>query len=354
MKISCTTAITIFLLLSPYLCFADDAWAALITRTNSAVEARDYAQAEQLADETLQLFENKQEDKLDRLIYTLYNTGEIYHAQTKFPQAEHYYKKAYELALKSENDNPALPRMHLCERLGVSLLDNSKLDEAESTLRSCVNKVPPASFDRNDFRARIALIDALLLKRQFVEAESIARDQLQYVQKTLPENSMELADSLSQLSSSIQKQDLGRRLNEATSYMRQALSLCLKLAGENDLKCAEYEDNLGELLVARRELDDAEQRIQHALSVRKLKLGDNNAITAATKYNLARLYFVEDRYEEAVPLLQNVLTVFKATFGPKSGYLLDAVDRLARCYRKLGKDKEANRLERDYGVWQVR
>jgi tetratricopeptide (TPR) repeat protein len=352
LRTTLTLFITTFLLLSACLCHAEDAWLTLAERSKTALDAKDYPLAEQLSLQEMQLFVDKQEAKLDRLIYTLYTLGEIYHAQNKIAQAEDNYRKAYTLS-KAEGDHPSISRLLICGRLGAVLLDDSKLDEAESTLRGCVSKMPPQSFDQYDFVARSAFISMLQHQGKFEEAESTSRDWLQAVQRELPPDSMEIADSLNMLSLSIQKENFGKRMGEAEGYLKQAISVCHKATEANDLRCATFEDNLGEQLSNQGKFDEAETYIKSALQARTLGLGENHAYTASTAFNLGRLYFLQDRYEEAVPILKKAFATLKTTYGSNSTYLEDVQHYLVSSLRKLGRDQEARRIERENGMWVV-
>jgi len=345
-------AIAILLFLSVRLCYADDPWLTLAERTKTAVASKDYVLAEQLASQEMQLFVDKKDNNLNRLVYTLFTLGEIYHIENKIALAEENYKKAYEMS-KAQGDNPSISRLLMCGRLGTILVDDSKFDEAETTLRSCVNKSPPPSFDKDDFLARTAFISALQHQGKLDEAESMSRDMLQSVQKALPPDSPEIADSLNMLSLTIQHEKLGIHMMEAENYMRQAIAICRKTAEENDLRCAIFEDNLGEQLAGEEKFDEAEKHIKYALQMRTLKLGENHPYTASTAYNLGRLYFLQERYEEAVPILKKVLANFRTTYGANSTYLEDVQHYLVSSLRKLGKDQEARRIERENGMWVV-
>jgi tetratricopeptide (TPR) repeat protein len=192
-------AIAIVLFLSSSVCYAEDAWLTLTERYKAAFDSRDYVLAEQLALQEMQLFIDKRENNSNRLVYTLLMLGEIYHIENKIAPAEENYRKAYEMS-KTQGSIPATSRLLICSHLGNILVDDSKFDEAETMLRSCVNKTPPPSFDKDDFVARSAFINALQRKGKLDEAESMSRDTLQWVQKTLPPDSTETADSLNMLS----------------------------------------------------------------------------------------------------------------------------------------------------------
>ena len=317
------------------------------------MKANDYVQAERLAIQALQLFESGQETNIHKQVYSLYTLGKAYRVQNKITPAEDYFKKAYETSLRSEGDKPSIPRVRMCGDLAEMLLDNSKADEADTLLHSCLPKKPPQSFDKNDYETRNELIRLLQFQRKLDDAETIARDQLKYVKRALPPDSSEIAESLNALSLSIQMQDMGRRLAEATDYMQQALAICVKAYDENNLECATFEDNLGEQLVGENKYDDAEKHIKHAFQVRTLKLGENHPYTSSTAFNLGRLYFLQERYEEAVPILKKVVANFKATYGANSTYLEDVQHYLVSSLRKLGKNQEARRIERENGMWVV-
>ncbi len=312
MKTPLKVAVLILLLLSSYVCHATDTWATLSVQINSAMKAKDYAQAEQLAIKTLQLFESGQETNIHEQVYTLYTLGEIYRAQNKIAPAENYLKKAYEISLRSEGDKPGMSRVMMCGHIAEVLLDDSKADEAENLLRSCLPKSPPQTFDKDDYEARNRLIRALQFKKKLDDAETMSKDQLQYVQRALPPDSIEIAEGLNALSLSIQNQDLGKRLGEATGYMQQAWAMCVKAYDENNLECATFEDNLGEQLTSAKKFDEAEKHIKSVLQVRTLKLGENDPFTASTAFSLGRLYFLQERYEEAVPILKKGTRQFQS------------------------------------------
>jgi hypothetical protein len=66
------------------------------------------------------------------------------------------------------------------------------------------------------------------------------------------------------------------------------------------------------------------------------------------------VYFQQRRYEEAEPMLKNAHALFKKSYGSKSEYIQAVHLRFVETLKRLNKDNEAPKFERDNVVWIVR
>jgi hypothetical protein len=67
----------------------------------------------------------------------------------------------------------------------------------------------------------------------------------------------------------------------------------------------------------------------------------------ATSINyLADLYFDYDKYDQAEPLYKRSLTIRENFFGPEHPEVATSLIGIAELYRKTGRDKEADELEK--------
>jgi tetratricopeptide (TPR) repeat protein len=57
--------------------------------------------------------------------------------------------------------------------------------------------------------------------------------------------------------------------------------------------------------------------------------------------NLAELYRVQGKYAEAEPLCKRSLAMLEKALGPNHPDVATVCENMAKCYRNLGKEKEA-------------
>jgi tetratricopeptide (TPR) repeat protein len=61
--------------------------------------------------------------------------------------------------------------------------------------------------------------------------------------------------------------------------------------------------------------------------------------------NLALLYKAQGMYVEAEPLYKRSLAIMEKAFGPDHPNVATVCENMAECYKKVGKEKEAEELE---------
>jgi tetratricopeptide (TPR) repeat protein len=73
------------------------------------------------------------------------------------------------------------------------------------------------------------------------------------------------------------------------------------------------------------------------------KIKNRNSLTSLN--NLALLYVAQARYAEAEPPYKRSLAIYEKALGPNHPEVATVRENLATCYRKAGKQKEAEELE---------
>lgn len=347
--------VAIVLMFLSLTCSADENWLKLIEQARSYAQVKDFKAAELHAREALDSIEKDGDKSRGRLAFTYLMLGEISQNQGLSREAEPFYRQAYELGRKMEAENESLPFSpdSVCASLGTTLRENQKLDEAESLLKSCI-KPQKKVLNREDLNVLSTLIYTLLQQRKFTEAESVANTSLETLRSNNHQESLEVSLMMQMLAKSIQRQEKGNRWGEAAGIMRDALRICQNVAPGNDLNCANIEVDYAEAIAAQGEFEKAEPYATHAYQARKTLLGDEHPYTASAAMLLGELQFYQGHYENALPTLKYVHANFKKVYGAKNSYMVSIHHLLVTCYRKLGMESEAGKLERDTGLWVIK
>ncbi|HMK77577.1 MAG TPA: tetratricopeptide repeat protein [Thermodesulfobacteriota bacterium] len=61
--------------------------------------------------------------------------------------------------------------------------------------------------------------------------------------------------------------------------------------------------------------------------------------------NLGLLCYAQGKYGEAEPLYKRSLTIAEKTLGPNHPNVANICANMAKCYKKLGREHEAEKLE---------
>lgn len=342
-------------LLLPLACLAGDDWLRLVEQARSYAQTKDYKRAEQYASQALELIVKNGETSKGARAYTNLVMARIYDQQGLSPQAEPYYREAYVLGRGLEAAGEQLPFSlgTVCADFGNVLREVQKLDEAGQVLKSCANSGKWV-VNGEDMDVVTTQLYTLMQQSKFTEAESIASAKLATMRENGHQDSLGQVAVMHALAKSIQNQEKGKRWREAAVILRDALKICQGIPSTDGLNCANVEVDYADALGGQSKFEEAESYATHAYQVRKAALGEEHPYTAAAAMLMGKLQFFQGNYEAALPTLRYVHTVFKKTYGPKNAYMNSVHSLLVDCLRKLGKNSEAARLERETGLWVVR
>jgi serine/threonine-protein kinase len=168
-------------------------------------------------------------------------------------------------------------------------------------------------------------------------------DALEIRRRNPGENSLEFAESLSNLASMLLYR---AELDRAEPLLRQALDLRRELAGEESVEVAECLHLWATLLAAKGEYQAAEPLFRRALEFRSELLGEEHIAIAESLNDLATLLRKTGRYSEAEEMFRKALRLFRALKGDEYPNVAVAMSNLAGTLREQGQYRAAAAMHR--------
>lgn len=171
--------------------YAEDEWLTLIEKARSDAKAGRFGDAEQHAKSALQLIDDFGEPIVGRRAFTLFLIGEVYANQGRPKDAEPYFSNSYDdISRQMQAGRSMISPTRVCERYGRVLSEIEKYDEAEKLLRNCLGHTPESTPGWDEINAAATLMELMVRKKEFAEAESIANTLLARLKKIFPETKL--------------------------------------------------------------------------------------------------------------------------------------------------------------------
>ena len=230
-----------------------------------------------------------------------HNHGRFFMSQGRFEEAEAVYRGLLQEKTKCPiDDDETLLAM---AQLAFSLLDQGKLDEAETLYRQCVSG-----------NLRTKGVKHLETLTAIHNLAGVLRD--------------------------------GGKLSEAETLFRKALVGKTATLGEEHSETLATMNQLGHVLYRRRQFEEAESLYRKTLKLEQKLLGDSHPDTLSTLNNLALLLSETGRLDEAVRMYRQQLKLMEEKLGPDNPSTLTSVNNLAFALNRQGKFEEAERMYR--------
>lgn len=318
---------------------------AIMEQAKAKRVAADFAAAEQLAREGMDFARANFGDG-DFRVANAYNLlGRILGDEGRLAEAESLFRKAADQRRKTlGEEDPRTAKSYIF--LGKELAEMGELAEAERSFHEALRM-------QQRYRAKsdpdiaatlnnLAKLDVDLGRPDQAEAE--AKEALAIVQAAYPGRDYPAAaKSLRLMAMAVHKHP--KRVEEAETYARRALSMEEALNGPDHPDTARDQALLGMLLLERGHSDDAEPLLRHALAVEEKSLGSEHPDTAKTMANLAHLLAGKARPVEAEALYHHALDIARS-----AGQLQQQAQyarQLGRFLAKHGQEKAALALYRE-------
>jgi serine/threonine protein kinase/tetratricopeptide (TPR) repeat protein len=157
----------------------------------------------------------------------------------------------------------------------------------------------------------------------------LVQEGLDIRQKMFPENSREVADSLSMLG--VVKMDKGD-YSEAKTLMGRALEIQRTALGPENLVVAESLNNLGSLDFSTGDWKGAERYFRDAMAIYRGLLGSHNLPLATTLNNLAMVMSRQEKYEEADGLYRESLAIRRKLLDNDHPQIAQSLNNIAMNY----------------------
>ncbi|MCK4890567.1 MAG: tetratricopeptide repeat protein, partial [Candidatus Aminicenantes bacterium] len=133
-----------------------------------------------------------------------------------------------------------------------------------------------------------------------------------------------------------------KKYSEALKIERSALDIAEKTFGKDHLNYISNLNNMGEIYRALKDIDNAKKYFEKAVSIGlRRKSANKDPIIGRYISNLALLFEASEKYDEAEKYQKKVVLFSGEIRGKKSSEYAEALSRLGRILRKLGRFKEA-------------
>lgn len=134
---------------------------------------------------------------------------------------------------------------------------------------------------------------------------------------------------------------------QAQPLLQKALDKRLALSGEKDLKVAQSQERLAEVLKLKAEYEPALELYEQALATRRELQGSGTLDTARTMHELADLLARQGDYAAAEPLFRESLDTRRSLLGEQSADVAQSLEGLALNFYDQGKVQDAVPLLRE-------
>ncbi len=179
---------------------------------------------------------------------------------------------------------------------------------------------------------------------KYEEAQKHLQLALKLRSEALPEESLEIAESASDLGEMFHHK--GDRAAARRLYER-ALAIRRGILGNEHRDVAQSLNNLALLLFGDGRYEQAEALHREALAIRRRLWGDSHTDVAQSLDNLAVLLKKAGRYSEAEPLYQEALTIRRRLLGDEHVAVAYSLNNLAMFKKELGEIDAAEPLMRE-------
>ncbi len=192
--------------------------------------------------------------------------------------------------------------------------------------------------DRTRFDVLNALAQGLWRQGELRRAEAIARQAYELALRVLPEDSADLAQSMTTLALIL---DENFQHAEAKQLFERVLEIRTTIFGPRSLKVATTLHNLGMMAHHMGDLNGAERFYADALAIKTEQVGRSHVNTLTTLENQSRVLRDRGQFASAETLLREVLKARILIHGERSSFVADAANELANVLHDGGRYSEA-------------
>jgi serine/threonine protein kinase/Tfp pilus assembly protein PilF len=245
----------------------------------------------------------------------------------------------------SLNDSP-LVEAGVRTAIGQTLTALGRYEEAAAVLRRALeirrSHLPEDSLEIAQSLDRLA--DPLSLLSKFDDAEQLYREALAVRRRVLPPGDPSIGTAMNNLAQNRQQQgDYG----EAESLLREALAVHLANPVADPFELARTYDNLAKTLTRAGKLDEAEVFMRKALRTRVSAYPAGHPEIALGQNNLATMLVAANKYDEAEQLYRDALAIRRATLPAEHPEIASTLGNLGSALKNQGKLAEAEGVYRE-------
>ena len=178
---------------------------------------------------------------------------------------------------------------------------------------------------------------------KYAEAEQIARQALQLMEKVLGKEHPDTLRSMNNLALILNNQG---KYEEAEQIHQQALQFRERVLGKEHPNTLTSMNNLANVLRSQGKYKEAEQIHQQALQLREKVLGKEHPDTLSSVSSLAVVLGCQGKYEEAEQMYRQALQLLEKVLGKEHPDTLSSINNLTFVLGSQGKYEEAEQIHR--------
>ena len=303
-------------------------------------QQRKYDEAVPLAEESLSIFQRILGDRYLAVADSLVLLALLYAEQDRYKDAESLYIQALGLVEKSTSDQLYPLTLY---KLAILYVKQGRYKEAKPLYGKAFklyNSLPgehrPVIVNNLNDLGSLYRLQGL-----YKEAELLYAKALEMRKSNLNESSSNIAISLDNLATIYTFQS---RYDEAESLYKQALQILRSYSIGTPSSVSTSLNNLAALYIERGQYEKAEPLYLEALEIVKSTLGEQTSLFATSLNGLAVLYDKQRQYEKAELRYVQSLKIFRSIFKVPRPELATSLSNLAAFYTAQKRYKEAESL----------
>ncbi len=263
--------------------------------------------------------------------------GEVYAALGRFDSAMANLEHALQMTIVMHGDN-ARQTADALERLARVETDAGKTDSAEQRYLQAaeIRRLSGSRHPRPETDGGLGAV--YLITGRFEQAEAYFRDRLAQLDRTDGANAPLVAENLSWLGSSIEKQG---RTEDSVRLQRQAVDVLTDHHGPNHTQVADALNGLGNALAAAGEMEASIRAHERGLAIKRALLRDRHPSIAMSLNNLGVSLIRGGRASEAEPILREAIRIRLEAIGEHHLSTASSFGNHARALAELGRTDEA-------------
>ncbi|HEY9852813.1 MAG TPA: tetratricopeptide repeat protein [Leptolyngbyaceae cyanobacterium] len=264
----------------------------------------------------------------------------ILRLQGRYSESETIYKMLIEF-FKTRSDDRHIYLLVTQYELALVYIQQDRFDEAEATLKKCLNDVNQTniySYLDNEFND---LVEVYQNQEYLNYAGNLSIKDSSYTKDAKDKEPHILISVLNSLGNLYQEQG---RYPEAELLLKKSLDFAKNLLGENHVSIAVYQNNLAHLYKLQGKYEEAKYLFAQSLDILKSFWGENHPQLAYILSNLGNLYSLQGIPDQAESFFKQALQMRKNFLGENHLDYAASLNDLGLLYTELGRYKAAKPL----------
>jgi tetratricopeptide (TPR) repeat protein len=324
-----------------------ESWEELTVKTVEAMKGAKPEEAEKFCKQAMKMLKEAGKEDI-RLVKTYMLMGEVYRWESKYAQAEEFYKQAIVLCEKvAGKDHPdmLIPLESLANFYYYTLVDYNKVASLYERILNIVTGIH--DYDNNQLAIRTRnLADVYCLSGRYSEAEPLYRQALALIEKVpAPDQS----DHVQYLLSQAEFYRQWKKCDQAELPAKRALAIRQairekKSGPDSQLDVAVCLDALGKIYLDCNRSGEAALVYEQSLKIIEKLGGINSPDLAPRLTGLGTAFRQQHKYIQAEAHYLRALKILESNLGKNSSEIIPVLEQYAVLMREVNKPEKAKAL----------